>query len=128
MNPEPEVLIDDHTKAPRLSWRALVILIATVASMVGSWVLASSRVSAMSERLEEIDARGTAGLAAHIALTKDELNELRLNQVETRKDLQAMREMLDYRLSVIEGRLAIRSVPRMTAAAPASRNDSADSK
>lgn len=128
MTEQPEVLIDDHTKAPRLSWKALVIIIATVASMVGSWVLASARVSAMSDRLEEIDQRGSAGLAAHISLTKDELNELRLGQMETRKDIQAMREMLEYRLAVIEGRLAIRGMPQRTAASSGPRYDSADQR
>lgn len=123
MTPEVDPnIIDNQTEAPRLSWRVLVILLATVASVAASYVMVSARVSAASARVEEMDRRGTQGLQQHISTTMDELGDLRIGQAETRKDIQAFRELMEYRLTLIESRLALG--PRPARRDPAPRGDS----
>jgi hypothetical protein len=130
MTDQAELLIDDRSPAPRLSWRFLVILLTAVATATGSYMLMGARVTELAEQVRQVDDRGSKGLRIHLDATRDEMQELRVQAAETRKDIQFMREMLEYRLSTIEGRLAIRTVPRFTSAAPAParRYDSAEQK
>lgn len=122
MTDQTELLIDNQTAAPRLSWRFLIIVITAAATMAGSYMLLGARVSELSDQVHQVDERGSKGLRLHMDATKDEMQELRVQAAETRKDIQYLREMLEYRLSTIEGRLAIRTATRP--AAPAPRYDS----
>lgn len=127
MTDQQELLIDDHTRAPRLSWKALVVIIATFASMVSSYVLVTTRVSAMSERIEEIDQHGTSGMSGQFSTLKDQIGDLRLEVMGQRKDQTHLAEMLEYRLGVIESRLAIARA-RRDSISTAPRYDSPEPK
>lgn len=122
-----ENVITEASAAPRLSWKVLIGVLLSAMAITSSYVVMGSRISELSERVRQIEIGGTVGLRNHVDTTRDEISDLRIQLTEIRKDVQYLREMVEWKLDL---RQSLRPPPMATKRAPAApqpQQDNADS-